>query len=708
MNYACLLIGLCWIGTSCTVIEPTEQAEWQKETNGIWKYRHGDPAEIDLLKAAGAQPNLNRLHQFADQNFPLDTSEIVIHTYNGKTSVRLPLEADEQIYGLGLHFKTVHRRGKIYNLHVDHYGGRDDGRTHAPIPFYLSSKGYGVLINSARYVTAYIGTGVRTDSRNPPVVYNRNTDQDWDPQPISDAVELWIPDDQVELVLFTGASLLEVVQKYNLYSGGGVLPPKWGLGFTYRTHTLSSDQDVIDLVREFENRDFPLDFIGLEPGWMDQSYPCTYEWDTGRFADPEAFIDTLLANRVHTNLWMNPYIAPQAKLYEKLASYAGSHTVWNGIIPDYTLPGAQNIFLDFYQKEHLNIGVSGLKIDEVDGYDFWVWPDVATFPSGLEAEQMRQVYGSVIQRMIYQLYQQNNVRTYGLVRGTNAGTAYLPFVVYNDYYKHEDFITALINSGFIGVLWTPEARSSQTGEEWLRRMQSVCFSPMAMINAWASGTKPWSYPEVFEAVKSIAHLRMQLLPYVYSTFAEYHYNGIPPIRPMQLLEDFVVQDEQQKDAYSLATRQEIKDQYLFGANLLVAPVFAGQSSRTIILPKGNWYDFYTGKLVGNGELITIQAKLDQIPLFVKDGGIIPMIEKRLHAPQAKEKIKLIARHYGDSKGEFLLYDDDGTTFEFQKGAFSWTSLSVDYNVNRELVSNVYRDEKTIFGYNEVEWVFMTK
>ncbi len=72
------------------------------------------------------------------------------------------------------------------------------------------------------------------------------------------------------------------------------------------------------------------------------------------------------------------------------------------------------------------------------------------------------------------------------------------------------------------MLWTPEVRSSKTGEEWLRRMQSVCFSPMAMINAWASGTKPWSYPDVYEEVKEIAHLRMQLLPYIYSTFAEYH------------------------------------------------------------------------------------------------------------------------------------------------------------------------------------------
>lgn len=107
-------------------------------------------------------------------------------------------------------------------------------------------------------------------------------------------------------------------------------------------------------------------------------------------------------------------------------------------------------------------------------------------------------------------------------------------VIYNDYYSHEDFITALINSGYSGVLWTPEVRSSKTSEEWLRRMQTVIFSPMAMINAWSSGTKPWSFPEVEKEVREIAMLRMQLMPYFYSEFAKYHFEGTPLFRGMNL------------------------------------------------------------------------------------------------------------------------------------------------------------------------------
>src|SRR5690606_5605551 len=104
-----------------------------------------------------------------------------------------------------------------------------------------------------------------------------------------------------------------------------------------------------------------------------------------------------------------------------------------------------------------------------------------------------------------------------------GGGVRFPYVIYNDNYNHREFITALINSSFAGVLWTPEARASKTGEEWLRRMQTVVFSPMAMINAWASGTKFWSFPEVAGQVKEMALLRMRMMPYWYSEFAKYHF-----------------------------------------------------------------------------------------------------------------------------------------------------------------------------------------
>jgi alpha-glucosidase (family GH31 glycosyl hydrolase) len=362
------------------------------------------------------------------------------------------------------------------------------------------------------------------------------------------------------------------------------------------------------------------------------------------------------------------------------------------------------------------LGVGGYKIDEVDGFDNWLWPDVAIFPSGITAEQMRQIYGLMVQKMTTEWFKEKNRRTYGLVRGSNAGASSFPYVIYNDYYSHQDFITALVNCSFIGVLWTPEVRASNTAEEWLRRIQSVCFSPMAMINAWADGTKPWSFPEVESAVRDVAKLRMQLLPYFYTAFSQYHFQGIPPFRAMNLVEGFrnkdvisQVKSDTTENSYSLSIRQDIKDQYMVGDNLLVAPMFTGQKSRKVILPAGKWYDFYTGDFVGEQQIIETNPELDKIPLFVKDGGIIPMVPVHMHAPTAGEKLSLEVRHYGKADGDYILYDDDGRTYNYENGEYSFTKFIVKRNSNGQPVGSIINDTSgKPYNYNKVSWKFMTK
>ena len=660
--------------------------QWQEIAPGVWKTVYGKSDTYNLLSAAGIKPNLAAIEKMSKVGMSLAMADIGAEMVNGQIFLRFPLERGEQIFGLGLNFQTVHQRGKILNLHTDHYGGRDNGRTHAPVPFYVSSLGYGVLINSAEYLTVYVGTGVRKDSKDPPEVKDRNTDRTWSSRPYSDAVEALVPADGVEVLLFAGPTPLDAVRRYNLYCGGGCLPPRWGLGFTQRVPRLYTDEQVMEEVDEFEKRGFPLDFVGLEPGWQSRSYPCTFEWDKGRFPDPEGFVKSLKNKGVRVNLWTNPYVSPEASIYKAIEPYTGTHTVWNGVVPDLNHPKAVEILSAQLKKHQVDIGVSGYKFDEVDGYDYWLWPDVAKFPSGVSAVNMRQTYGVLTMKLTDELYRQRNQRTFGLVRASNAGGNNLPYVIYNDYYSHQDFITALVNSSFCGVLWTPEARSSGTGEEWLRRFQSVVFSPMAMINAWSSGTKPWSFPEVTEQVKYYACLRMQLMPYFYSEFAKYHFEGTPPFRAMALETGFrnnilteVLNQSLDDNPYLEAVNRECKDQYMAGEYLLVAPMFTGEESRKVLLPQGKWYDFYTGEFAGESQEITVTPGLDRIPVFVKDGGLIPMMETRLHAPAKGEKIDIEVRHYGEKPGRYMLYDDDGETFDYEKGVFSWREISVTKN-----------------------------
>lgn len=672
-----------------------QSIQWTEEFPGVWKGSFGSPDSYTLLSAAGSKPKVDILNKLQATVFPLNKADIHAEIIDGKTYLRFPLVKDEQIYGLGLNFQTVHQRGKILNLHVDHYGGKDNGRTHAPVPFYVSSEGYGILINSAQYLTFYVGTGVRKDSKNPPVAKDRNTDKTWNSRPYSDAIEVYIPAEGIEFYVFAGESSLDAIKKYNLYCGGGTLPPRWGLGFTQRVQKLYTADDVMKEAAEFEEKGYPLDFIGLEPGWQTKAYPCSFEWDKTRFPDPAEFTKKMLDKGIRLNLWTNPYVSPEASISKEIEPYTGSHTVWCGTVPDLNHPEAKRIFANQLDKDQVKIGVSGYKIDEVDGYDFYLWPDMATFPSGISGIQMRQTYGVLAQKLTDELYRKENTRTFGLVRASNAGANNLPYVIYNDYYSHQDFITALVNSGFCGVLWTPEVRGSKTGEEWLRRFQSVTFSPMAMINAWSSGTKPWSFPEVADQVKFYAELRMQLMPYFYSEFAKYHFEGTPPFRAMALEEGFRNESKTIAGSQSLednpyleAVNKEVKDQYMSGEYLLVAPLFTGQSTRKVLLPQGNWYDFYTGELAGNGQEITVTPGLDRIPVYVKDGGIIPMMETRLHAPAAGEKVNMEIRHYGTKESSYNLYDDDGVSFDYEKGAYSWRKVEIKKDKKGLLVGTV--------------------
>lgn len=355
--YLCFIIIVQFFSIDAN--SQTATVHWQKIANGVWKAKVGKPEATNLLTISGLLPKTMAINNMPLANFPIQENEIKVEVYDGKTYLKFPLDQNEKIFGLGLNFKTVEQRGRILRLHMDHYDGIDNGRSHAPIPFYVSSKGYGVFINSARYIDVWVGTGVRTDSKNPPVARDRNTDKKWSASPYSDNVEVLVPAEGVEIFVFGGPTSLDAVSRFNLFQGGGCLPPKWGLGFWHRTPTLFNDKQLLNEVEGFTKHQFPLTVIGLEPGWQSKSYPCTYEWDSTRFPDPKGLISTLKNKGIYTNLWINPYISPDATFINALKPFIASHTVWSGYIPDYSMKqtntvaeGKYDLVIRYYgQKE---------------------------------------------------------------------------------------------------------------------------------------------------------------------------------------------------------------------------------------------------------------------------------------------------------------------------------------------------------------------
>jgi alpha-D-xyloside xylohydrolase len=108
----------------------------------------------------------------------------------------------------------------------------------------------------------------------------------------------------------------------------------------------------------------------------------TFEWDKTRYPEPGNFVKEMMDRNIRLNLWINPYISKQASFYKGISPYTGSHTVWTGEVTDFTIPEARKFFFGQLKKDQVDIGVSGYKIDEVDGYDYYLWPDVGNFSIG--------------------------------------------------------------------------------------------------------------------------------------------------------------------------------------------------------------------------------------------------------------------------------------------------------------------------------------
>ena len=638
---------------------------------GVWQFRFGAPEKITPVSTRRYPPAAAALAALpAAPDCPV--------TVSGSGSgrgflVRIPLGPNEIVYGLGLQLQSTIQRGLKKKLRVNADPRMDSGDSHAPVPFYVTTAGYGVLVDTARYSTFYGGHKQRKGTR--PVAGGAAAataiGQDFLPAayrryPFNEATEVLfeVPEAEgVDVYVFGGPGMREAVQRYNLFSGGGPLPPRWGLGMWYRVKSDYSQDDTLQLAREFRDRRIPCDVIGLEPGWQTHAYSCTYVW-SGKFPDPARLVKDLDAQSYRLNLWEHAFTHPDSPIHQALLPRSGDYEVWGGVVPDFLDPEARRIFAEYHEKAHIARGVSGYKLDECDNSDFtgnWSWPEIAAFPSGSDGEQMHCLFGLRYQDALLSAFEKRKQRTYGLVRSSGALAAPYPFVLYSDLYDHRDFIRGVVNMGFSGLLWTPELRNASNTEDLIRRLQSVVLSPMALINGWYIKNPPWKQVErnannadklapdwesVEAKCRAVMELRMRLIPYLHAAFVRYRREGLPPFRALVM------------DYPGDPATWAIEDQYFAGESLLVAPVVAGQAARSVYLPAGDWFDFWTGQRYAGKQRMRVQAPIEQIPIFVKSGAILPLAEPTLHTRDAAS-FRLHAQVYGDRALPAVLYEDSG-------------------------------------------------
>jgi alpha-D-xyloside xylohydrolase len=635
---------------------------WKQIHPGVWRATIGTPERFTPVSNRLVPPQTEAFTKLPRVDAaPLPPIEGK-QTARG-CEVQLPLRPDEQIFGFGLQFLSLNQRGKKKVARVNADPKMDTGDSHAPVPFYVTTEGIGILIDTARYATFYFGDAQPKPTEAAPVRAGSNPDPNYThtvPEGENGRIIVEVPRTSgVDVYLFAGPAMQDAVKRYNVFSGGGYVPPEWGLGFWYRMAARANHEDVLATAQELRDRKIPCDVVGLEPGWQSHAYSCTFVWDQGRFPDPAGFVKSATDLRYKINLWEHAFTNPASPLFPAIEPYSGNFGVWDGLVPDFAGAPARQAFGAFHGKNLIDIGVSGFKLDECDNSDFthgWSFPECSSFPSGVDGEQMHSVFGLRYQMAIWEGFRKRGKETYGLVRSSGALATPYPFVLYSDLYDHRNYIRALVNSGFSGLLWCPEVRQAESVEDLIRRLQSVVFSPLAQVDCWYMKNPPWK--QIDRNLNNAGHLlenwesletrcreiigwRMQLVPYLTAAFQQYAEDGTPPFRAL------VLDAPKDKRLYT------VDDQYMMGDRMMVAPLFAGEATRAVVMPEGSWHDFWTGEAIKGGTQISVPASTGPIPVYVKSGSIVPWADVGLFA-QAPETRRITARVYGGGSLPFTL------------------------------------------------------
>jgi len=666
---------------------------------GVWRIHLGQTEKFTPLhfqKLPPYEKGFESLPVIARS--PLDSKEIQFEVSSRGCSIALPIGTNEAIYGLGLNTALFdmaqiggkHTGRRVFLKPTDH-PENDLGESHAPVPFYCSSEGYGVFVDTARFASFYTGNVV---AKSAGAKKNERT------------MLVEIPAAKgVDVYVFAGPTPLDAVKRYNLFSGGGCVPPLWGLGLQYRGLGTFGAEESLNLAARMRADHLPCDVWGVEPGWQTKSYSCSFVWNTNRFPHPDEFIQKMHEMGLRLNFWQHAFVHPSSPMYQQLEPWSGNYLVWGGLVPDFATLSGKRIFLEQNRKVLFSLGVDAVKLDECDDQPDsatpWSFPEASLFPSGLDGEQMHSLFGVLYQRAMWEPYMEKGIRTWGLVRDSQALAAPLPYGIYSDSYDHRCYVRGLLNAGFSGLLWVPEVRDAVSIEDLYRRIETAVFSPDTVINCWYMKNPPWdqidkdksnrgefmpNHEEVTAGVRRLLELRMSLVPYLYSAFNEYRQSGLPPIRALVL------------DWPADPKVREIDDQYMFGSALMVAPMFAGQSSRSVYLPKGTWYDFWTHAKYAGEQTITATNGAEEIPLFVKGGSLLPLAAP-VECIGTNTDFDITVHGFGANPADIVLFEDDGVSSAFAKGVQNRIRLHGNQKSHSEERTGNYPSKR----YRIVDW-----
>lgn len=513
------------------------------------------------------------------------------------------LEADEHVYGLGETFGAHDKRGETVDCWVTQPNGAETDHSYKAVPFHLSSKGYGLLVDTDQRVTYDVG----------------------DTSTVSTTVS--VDDDRFAFVFVGGPDLRDVLERYTALTGRPGTVPRWSYGVWYSRMGYESRTEVESVLDRLEAADLPVDVVHLDPPWLDGL--CTLRWDTEAFPDPEGFIEGLHDRGVRLCLWEYPYLLTRTDAYEEAADrgllvedgtgkpYLLDRISWSsdrGAILDLTDPAAREWWTDRH-AELLAMGVDAFKCD----FGEYLPPD-AVLADGSTGRTARNRYPNRYARTAREAMAAAGTDPLLWTRSGWAGGQRYPVHWGGDPATSFEAMGSSLRGGLALAcsgygFWAADIggfRGEPTTELYCRWAQ---LALMGNSHARFHGTtprEPWHYdPPATEVVRRYSEERYRLLPYLETLGRVATERGLPVMRPPVL--------EFQTDHGA----RTCDDQVLLGPGLLVAPVLTSGGEVAVYLPPGEWVGYWSGERVRGGRTVQRAVDLTELPVYLRAGHLHP-------------------------------------------------------------------------------------
>lgn len=512
-------------------------------------------------------------------------------------AVSLESHPGEHYYGCGESFTKLDKSGQKLILWTKDANGVETRDVYKPVPFFMSSRGYGVFYHTTCPMTLDFACDY------------------------AQAQTAFMGDEGIDLFLIVGTPK-EILGSYTELTGKSPVPPLWSFGLWMSRITYKSEEEAREVARELKAHRIPCDVIHLDTGWFEEDWLCNYKFSPSRFDDPKQMIADLNKEGYRVCLWQIPYFTPKNEFFPELVAKGLAVKDADGNLPtdDAVLDLSNPETVKWYQEKLgglFELGVSAIKADFGEAA-----PVTGVYASGASGFTEHNLYPLRYNKAVYDATME--YRGEGVIWGRSAwaGSQRYPLHWGGDCENNDMGMLSSLRGGLsFGAsgfsYWSHDVGGfvRESTEELYNRWTFMGIFTSHMRCHGQPPKEPWAFSQEFcDSFRHMVELRYRLMPYIMAQSVRCSQQGLPLLRAM-----FIECPDDE-------TCAALEDQYFFGDDILVAPLFEAGDSRRVYLPAGTWVELGTGKVYEGEHWHTVQTSVYPGLAFVKAGAVLPMAE----------------------------------------------------------------------------------